>query len=88
MPLAATLCVSAQRAAHVSVAETFTRNAANMSKTLEIDLVKGTDVTRAVDTVALNDVGSPKQLHLTILYRDGQASIEHALVLPGAVVLK
>ena len=87
-PLVATLCVPAQRAAHVPVSETITRNGQSMSHALDIDVVNGVDVTRTVDTIPLSDVGSAKQLHLTIVYRNGEASVEHALILPGAVVLK
>jgi hypothetical protein len=64
------------------------RGAQRLSRPLTIDVVKGATITRAVDDVPLADLGSAKQLHLTIAYRNGEAVLEHALLLPGAVVIK
>jgi hypothetical protein len=88
LPLTATLCVPSDAGAHVVVGETFARNGQTLSRSLEFDVESGTDVTRAIDTVPLATIGSTKQLHLTVAYRNGRATIEHALLLPGAVVLK
>ncbi len=88
LPLSATLCVAADPGAHVIVSETFARNGQTLQRTLEIDPVSGAEVARAIDTVPLDAIGSPKQLHLTVAYRGGLAAVEHALLLPGAVVLK
>ncbi len=87
-PTAATFCVSGPPAKRVTVTETFTRGAQHLSRPLTIDVVDGAPVTRAVDDVPLAEFGSDKQLHLTIAYRAGAATLEHALLLPGAVVLK
>jgi hypothetical protein len=87
-PFAATFCVPAAPAAPVVVTETFTRNGASFTRTLNLELVNGADVARAIDTVPLDAVGSSKQLHLTIAYHNGRAVVEHALLLPGALVLK
>jgi len=87
-PLAAMFCVPAVPAAHVVVSETFTRNGASFARSLDLELVNGADVARAIDTVPLDALGSSKQLHLTLAYRNGRAEVEHALLLPGAVVLK
>jgi hypothetical protein len=87
-PVAVTLCVPASAGSRVAVNETFTRGSASLSRTLSLDVVPGASVTRTVDEVALDSIGSPKRLHLTIAFRDGQATVEHALLLPGAVVLK
>ncbi len=86
--LTATLCVPLAHSSHVTVSETFARDGQNESRSLDVDVVGGIDVTRAIDDVDLAGVGSTKQLHLTIVYRNGMASVEHALLLPGAVVLK
>jgi hypothetical protein len=86
--LTATLCVPATTGAHVTVSETVARNGQSLTRSLELDVVNGSAVTRAIDTVPLDAVGSAKQLHLTIAYRAGEAAVEHALLLPGAVVLK
>ena len=87
-PLSATFCVPAPSGARVTVDETFARNGQSIAHALELDLVNGVDVVRAIDTVPLDAVGSAKQLHLTIAYRNGRAEVEHAMLLPGAVVLK
>jgi hypothetical protein len=86
--IAAAFCVSAAPADHVTVTETFNRGGQHMTRPLEIDIVDGAPVTRAVDDVPLTDFGSNQQLHLTIAYRNGRATLEHALLLPGALVLK
>jgi hypothetical protein len=87
-PLAAVFCVPAAPGTPIVVSETFTRNGASFSRSLDLVLVSGADVARAIDTVPLDAVGSAKQLHLTVAYRNGRADVEHALLLPGAVVLK
>jgi hypothetical protein len=88
VPTAASFCVSGPSAARVTVNETFVRGAQKFARPLTIDIVSGASVTRAVDDVPLTELGSNKQLHLTIAYRAGRATLEHALLLPGAVVLK
>jgi hypothetical protein len=50
--------------------------------------VSGPHAARVTVTETFGDLGSDKQLHLTIAYRNGQAILEHALLLPGALVLK
>ena len=74
---AATFCVAGPPAARVTVTETFARGDKRLSRPLTIDIVDGA-----------TELGSDKQLHLTIAYRGGSAVLEHALLLPGAVVLK
>ena len=87
-PTAATFCVAGSPGARVTVTETFVRGAQHLTRPLTIYVVDGATVTRAVDTVPLDELGASKQLHLTIAYRSGQAILEHALLLPGALVLK
>jgi hypothetical protein len=87
-PVAVTLCASPASANAVAIAETLTRGSATFNRSLSVEVVRGASVTRTVDDVPLGALGSTKLLHLTIAYRDGKAAIEHALLLPGAVVLK
>ena len=87
-PVSATFCVSGSPAQQVIVGETFARGGRTFSRALSIDLVNGATVTRAIDDVPLAQLGSNKELHLTIAYQDGTATLEHALLLPGAIVLK
>jgi len=87
-PTAASFCVAGPTAGQVTVTETFVRGAQRLTRPLAINVVDGATVTRAVDDIPLTDLGSNKQLHVTIAYRGGSAYLEHALLLPGAVVLK
>jgi hypothetical protein len=86
--VSATFCVAAPAARQIVVTETFARADQSFSRPLAIDVVDGATVTRAIDDVALSPFGSPKRLHLTIAYQGATATLEHALLLPGAVVLK
>ncbi len=86
--VAISVCAPAATGSPVVLTETLVRGSASFERTLSIDVVSGASVTRAVDEIPLDQFGSPKRLHLTIAYRAGRASIEHALLLPGAVVLK
>lgn len=87
-PVNVTFCIAGAPVQRVMVAETFARGGQTFSRPLEIDVVNGATVTRVIDDVPLGQFGSPKQLHLTIAYQGGTATLEHALLLPGAVVLK
>jgi len=87
-PLAVTLCAPPDVTSPLALTETLARGSASFERTLTIDVVRGASVTRAVDEIPLDPLGSTKHLHLTIAYRDGNATIEHALLLPGALVLK
>jgi hypothetical protein len=88
-PISASFCVAGPPAAgKVTVNETFARGTQRLTRPLAIDVVNGASVTRTIDDVPLTEFGSSKQLHLTIAFRNGQAVLEHALLLPGALVLK
>jgi hypothetical protein len=43
---------------------------------------------RTIDDVPLQSLGIPKTLHMTLAVRGTNAHLEHALLVPGAVVLK
>lgn len=43
---------------------------------------------RTIDDVPLQSLGIPKTLHVTLAVRAGNVRLEHALLVPGAVVLK
>jgi hypothetical protein len=86
--LDATFCVSGPPARQVVVNETFALGTQSFSRPLSVEVVAGANVTRTIDEVPLEPFGSTKQLHLTIAYQGGTATLEHALLLPGAVVLK
>ncbi|HEY0396523.1 MAG TPA: hypothetical protein VGD01_18745 [Candidatus Elarobacter sp.] len=72
----------------IAVTETFKNAATSFSKTTSIEVLAGAAASRAVDDVSLAPLGLPYTLHLTLAYREAAVSIEHALLLPGAVPLK
>jgi hypothetical protein len=86
-PIAATFC-AAPGNPDVTVTETFSAGGKSFSKPLTLRVVPGAAATNAVDNVDLGPLGSTKRLHLDIAYRNGRALLEHALLLPGAIVLK
>jgi hypothetical protein len=87
-PLSISVCAPTDARSPVAIAETLARGSASFERTLTVDVVPGASVARAVDEIPLDQLGVAKRLHLTIAYRAGRATIEHALLLPGAVVLK
>ena len=87
--VAVTVCAAAAEGAKsVPVTETFKGASGSFNHTTTIDVLKGATVSRAVDDVSLSPIGLAYTLHLTLAYRDSGVSIEHALLLPGAVPLK
>ena len=87
-PVVVGLCASQAEGGRVTVSETFSRGGASITRTLPIDVVNGAAVARGVDDVPLNELGSTKRLRVTVSYRGGTPTLEHALLLPGALVLK
>jgi hypothetical protein len=86
--LTVNVCAASPSGGKVSVSESFKSGAATFSHTATIDVLSGASVSRTVDDVALSPLGSSRTLHLTLAYREGAVSIEHALLLPGAIPLK
>jgi hypothetical protein len=76
------------RPVEVSVAETFTANGSSFSRTVSLEFLEGPQTSRTIDDVALDKLGIPKALHLTIGYRGGVMRLEHAMLVPGAISLK
>ena len=72
----------------VSVAENFKNASSSFNHTTSIEVLPGAAASRAVDDVSLAPLALPYTLHLTLAYREAAVSIEHALLLPGAVPLK
>ena len=87
--VAITVCAGAPDGGKsVQVVETFKGKAGTFSHTASIDVLSGAATSRAVDDVSLAQLALPYTLHLTLAYREAAVSIEHALLLPGAVPLK
>jgi hypothetical protein len=87
-PVAVTVCSSAPEGAKtVAVTETFKGATASFNHSTSIEVLPGA-TSRAVDDVSLAPLGLQYTLHLTLAYRQAGVTIEHALLLPGAVPLK
>ncbi len=88
-PVTVTVCAGAPDSGRtISVGETFKNAVTSFGHTTSIEVLPGATASRAVDDVALTPLGLQYTLHLTLAYRDAAVSIEHALLLPGAVPLK
>ncbi|GAC1659320.1 MAG: hypothetical protein NVS4B13_03780 [Candidatus Elarobacter sp.] len=87
--VAVTVCAGAPDSGKsVAVTETFKAGGSSFNHATSIEVLPGAAVSRAVDDVSLAPLGLPFALHLTLAYREAAVSIEHALLLPGAVPLK
>ncbi len=88
-PVTVTVCAGPPDGAKtVAVSETFKGATTSFNHTVSIEVLPGAAASRAVDDVALAPLGLQYTLHLTLAYREAAVTIEHALLLPGAVPLK
>ena len=88
-PVAVTVCAGApENGKAVAVTETFKGPASSFNHATSIDVLPGVAASRTVDDVSLAPLGLAYSLHLTLVYKEAAISIEHALLLPGAVPLK
>ena len=88
-PVQVTVCAGAPDGAKtVAVTETFKNAAASFNDSTSVEVLTGAAVSRGVHDVSLAPLGLKYTLHLTLAYRDAAVSVEHALLLPGAVPLK
>ncbi len=88
-PVTVTVCAGAPDGAKtVAVTETFKNAATSFNHTTSIEVLRGAAASRAVDDVSLSPLGLQYTLHMTLAYREAAVTIEHALLLPGAVPLK
>jgi hypothetical protein len=87
--VAATVCAAAPADGAIAVSETYVAGGERTTKTLSVPFSSGEPVARGIDDVDLGALGiAGATLHVTIRYRAGRATIEHALLLPGAIPLK
>ncbi len=88
-PVTVTACAGAPNGGKtVAVTETFKNAATSFNRTTSIEVLPGAAASRAVDDVSLAPLGLQFTLHITLVYREAGVTIEHALLLPGAVPLK
>jgi len=87
--VAVTVCAGAPNGGKtVAVTETFKNATSTFNHVASIEVLPGASASRAVDDVSLAPLGLNFTLHLTLAYREAAVTIEHALLLPGAVPLK
>ncbi|MBC5809815.1 MAG: hypothetical protein GIW95_03025 [Candidatus Eremiobacteraeota bacterium] len=70
------------------VTETLASKDLTFSRQASLEILAGADVSRTIDDVPLDKVGSRRTLHITLAYRGGTLKLEHALLIPGAIPLK
>jgi hypothetical protein len=83
-----TVCAAPADGSSAAITETVKGAAKSFNHATSIDVLPGAVVSRSVDDLSLSPLDLRYTLHLTLAYRGGAASIEHALLLPGAVPLK
>jgi hypothetical protein len=83
-----TVCAGAVDGSAVAITETAKSGAKASSRAASIEILPGAATSRSVDDLSLEPIGLSYTLHLTLAYRNGTATTEHALLLPGAVPLK
>lgn len=87
--LLVTVCAGAPDGTRtVAITETVKNAATSFNHAASIEVLPGAAVSRTVDDVSLAPLGLQFTLHLTLAYREAAVSVEHALLLPGAVPLK
>jgi hypothetical protein len=86
--VAVTVCAGASDGASVAITETAKSGSKTASHATSIGILAGASTSRSVDDLSLAPLGLAYTLHLTLAYHGGAASLEHALLLPGAVPLK
>lgn len=93
-PLVVTLCAAPTAArpgakAGAAVVETIAAKGQEpIVRRVTIDAPLGDAIARTIDDAPLTALGIAGTLHMTIAYRGGSARLEHALLVPGAIVLK
>ena len=87
--VSSTICITGGSAAArtIQVGETLVSAAGTVSHSTSFDLLPG-GVSRTVDDIPLDKLGSKRLLHVTLAFRDGVVMLEHALLLPGATPVK
>lgn len=80
-------CAGAPDAGNVPVTQTYKTRGASFGHTVAVPLLAGA-VSRVSADVSLAPLGLQRSLHVNIAYGDGRATIESALLRPGAIPLK
>jgi hypothetical protein len=87
--VAVAICPSIRHGAVAALTETVTvRGQAPLVREVALDSVGGDVASHVLDDVPLQKLGLARTLHLALGYRSGVATLDHALLVPGAVRLK
>lgn len=87
--VAVTVCAGAPDSGKsVAVTETYKNATASFNHSSSIEVLAGATASRTVEDVSLAPLGLQYTLHLTLAYKGAAVTVEHALLLPGAVPLK
>lgn len=81
-------CPGSPEARSVPITETLKSGSSSLTHSGAIELLPGASVSRGIDDVALSTLGITGTLHLTLAYHENSITIEHAMLLPGAIPLK
>ncbi len=89
-PVTVTLCATKSTPQTVTVSETLASKSATLTHATTIDVLPGESSSRGIDDVPLAQlaIANAKSLHITMHYKAGAITLEHALLSPGAVPLK
>lgn len=95
MPVTITLCTTGQRPGSsaagktlvVGLQEEFQGPKGSFSRTTSLEFLGGVAVSRTFDDVAIDRLGVARTLHMTLSLRGGSVTLEHAMLVPGAVPL-
>ena len=93
MAVEVTLCATAQhpgaspagKTLEVAVQEEFKGPKGSFSRATTLEFLGGVAVSRTIDDVAIDRLGLSRTLHMTLALREGNLTLEHAMLLPGAV---
>ena len=88
-----TLCAGASHAVSsaagkvvtVDLEQQFKAPKGSFAQTGPVEFLAGAAVSRAILDVAIDKLGIAKTLHMTLTLKDGRVTLEHAMLLPGAI---
>jgi hypothetical protein len=72
----------------VRVLETFSTPRKTFSQEVTLRFIAGEEASRVIEDVALERLGLPGTLHLTLLLHGGAVHVDGAMLTPGAITIK
>jgi hypothetical protein len=92
-PVTVSYCVSGSHKAPgsellVTVAATYSAPGGSFTEDPVLHFIAAEGPSRVIEDVDLTKLGTAGTLHLTLIYKGNQVSIESALLTPGAITIK